>query len=170
LLLLLLSARSPPIPPSLLPLQLLSQLTLHEVTGLTPSDLALLPLLVHLRDLSLIAPRSDVWLGLGPLKLLTKLKGLRHLEWVPSDKALPGRARMAAALQPLLAFTQLNVVTLPVALAKFDQLVEVSDKMPAGVTLKMLTPCYCEHCTPVKPSRLTRLFSGLLPSALLAGS
>lgn len=75
------------------PLQELHSLQLHEVMGLTPRDIALLPLLTSVRRLSMIASKDDTWLGLAPLRLMTKLDNLKHLDWVPADKALPTKLR-----------------------------------------------------------------------------
>ena len=152
---------------------------LHEVSGLNPLDLALLPQLTQLRHLSMVAPKSDTWLGLAPIRLLTKLRCLKQLEWIPCEKALSG-LKSKAGQEQLDAFalfvtrgnssslvspvSSLAVLTLPVALGKYERLAGVAEQlMKGGCQVKLLTPSYCEHsgCEGVRGSRVGRLLSGL---------
>lgn len=133
-------------------------LVLHELSGLRPRDIAALPLLTSLKRLSLIAPREEGWLGLGPLRLLAPLAGLRHLDWVPSERAVPGRLRgddAAAVLQ----LGHLHVLTLPACLGKGDALAALSERMAATCQLRLMTPAYCEHPGAPRVSKIQRLLS-----------
>jgi hypothetical protein len=101
--------------------QVLQVLQLHELFGLQPRDVALLPLLPGLRRLSLVAPKDDAWLGLAPLRLLSGLAGLRHLDWVPAERTVQGRLR-PEDVQALLRLGQLHVLTLPASLVTCERM------------------------------------------------
>jgi hypothetical protein len=139
-------------------LQELRDLQLHELSGLRPRDIALLPFCACLRRLSLVAPRDDAWLGLAPLRLLIRLSGLRHLDWIPSERALPTRLRADDAAA-LLMFDQLHVLTLPASLGKCETLHALSERMTGGCQLRLMAPAYCEHARAAKASKIHRLLS-----------
>lgn len=142
-------------------------LQLHELSGLRPRDVALLPLLASLRRLAVVAPKDDAWLGLAPLRLLSELRCLRQLDWVPSERALHGRLRAGDA-QALLAFGHLHVLTLPACLAGCERLGALGARLPGGCQLRLMAPAYCEHARAGKASRMQRLISaasGLLDRA-----
>ncbi len=139
--------------------QELRVLQLHEVAGLRPRDVALLPFLVSLKWLTMVAPRDDAWLGLAPLRLLTKLPGLRHLDWVPSERAAPGRLRPEDA-RAILLFEHLHVLTLPAALGGCGRLQAVGNRMAGGCQLRVMAPVYCEHAARgARASPMRRLLS-----------
>jgi hypothetical protein len=123
----------------------------------------------------MVAPKPDTWLGLAPIRLLTKLPCLKQLEWIPSEKSLPG-LKSKAAVQQLDALglfvtgcnsssSSLAVLTLPVALGKYERLAGVAEQlMKAGCQVKLMTPSYCEHVGTEGvrgSSRVGRLLSGL---------
>jgi hypothetical protein len=133
-------------------------LQLHELAGLRSRDVAVFPHLTSLKRLSVIAPKDDASLGLGPLRLLVKLSGLRHLDWVPSERALPGRLK-SDDTATLLMLGHLHVLTLPAALGKSEQLAVLSERLAATCQLRLMTPAYCEHPGAPKASKIQRLIS-----------
>jgi hypothetical protein len=133
-------------------------LLIHELAGLRPRDVSLLPLLTSLKRLSVISPKDDAWLGLSPLRQLAPLAGLRHLDWVPSERALPGKLR-GDDVQTLLNLGHLHVLTLPAALGKSDHLAALSERLAATCQLRLMAPAYCEHAGAGKTSKIQRLLS-----------
>lgn len=127
--------------------QELRVLQLVEVLGLSPHDIALLPYLAAIHRLTLIAAREDSWLGLGPLRLLTRLQELRHLDWVVSDKALSGRHSKAPELQALTLYPKLHVLTVHTLLGRCEQLHAVSGQLNPGCSVRLMTPAFCEHAS-----------------------
>jgi len=133
-------------------------LQLYELAGLRPRDVALLPYLSSLKLLTLVAPSDDAWLGLAPLRLLSTIPGLQHLDWVPSERALPNQLR-AEDLQALLLFTHLHTLTMPTSLDKYDQLHAALARMAGGCQLRLMSPVYCEHVRAPRVSAIQRLIS-----------
>ena len=116
------------------PTQVLNSLVLHEVSGLNPLDLALLPQLTQLHHFSMVAPKPDTWLGLAPIRLLTKLRCLKQLEWIPCEKALPG-------LKSKTAQEQLDTFALFVTRGNSSSL--VSPVSSLAVMLELIMQAFC---------------------------
>lgn len=148
-------------------LQELRSLQLVEVVGLSPRDIALMPCLASLLRLTLIAAKEDAWLGLAPLRLLSKLPELRHLDWVVSERALPARSK-ATDLQALLQFGKLQVITLHTVLGKCETLHSVSGQLLGGCHVRLMAPAYCEHASRKGGSRISRLLGAA--SCLIPGT
>lgn len=138
-----------------------------EVCGLTPRDVTMMPMLVSLQRLTLIAAKEDAWLGLAPLRLLSKLPDLRHLDWVVSERALPTRSK-ATELQQLAQFPRLQIITLHTALGRCEQLHAVSGQLPSGCHVRLMAPAYCEHAVRRSGSKLGRLLGAA--SCLIPGT
>uniref|UniRef100_A0A383WIA2 F-box domain-containing protein n=1 Tax=Tetradesmus obliquus TaxID=3088 RepID=A0A383WIA2_TETOB len=145
----------------------LRSLQLVEVVGLSPRDIALMPCLASLLRLTLIAAKEDAWLGLAPLRLLSKLPELRHLDWVVSERALPARSK-ATDLQALLQFGKLQVITLHTVLGKCETLHAVSGQLLGGCHVRLMAPAYCEHASRKGGSRISRLLGAA--SCLIPGT
>jgi hypothetical protein len=147
--------------------QELRVLQLIEVCGLSARDIALLPYLATLHRLTLIAAREDAWLGLAPLRLLSKLPELRHLDWVVSEKALSGRHAKAPELQALAQYPKLAVLTVHTLLGRCEQLHAVSGQLRAGCAVRLMTPAFCEHAAKKSGFGIGRLLG--VASCLLPG-
>ncbi|KAF6253885.1 hypothetical protein COO60DRAFT_1628088 [Scenedesmus sp. NREL 46B-D3] len=145
----------------------LRSLQLVEVVGLCPRDIALMPCLASLLRLTLIAAKEDAWLGLAPLRLLSKLPELRHLDWVVSERTLPARSK-AMDLQALLQFAKLQVITLHTVLGKCEQLHAVSGQLQGGCHVRLMAPAYCEHASRRSGSKISRLLGAA--SCLIPGT
>lgn len=148
-------------------LQELRSCQLVEVCGLTPRDIAMMPMLAALQRLTMIAAREDAWLGLAPLRLLSRLPELRHLDWVVSERALPARHK-ATDLQQLANFSKLQVITLHQMLGKCEQLHAVSGQLPGGCHVRLMAPAYCEHAGRRSGSTIGKLLGAA--SCLIPGT
>ncbi|KIZ07040.1 hypothetical protein MNEG_0911 [Monoraphidium neglectum] len=125
------------------------------------SALEQLPRFTGLESLTLhvlVAPKDDAWLGLAPLRLLSGLAGLRHLDWVPAERTVQGRLR-PEDVQALLRLGQLHVLTLPASLVTCERMQELTDHLPSSCQLRLMAPAYCEHARTAKASRMQRLLS-----------
>jgi hypothetical protein len=83
---------------------------------------------------------------------------LRHLDWVPCERALSSRLR-ADDVATILLLSHLHVLTLPAALGKSDALQALSERLAASCQLRLMTPAYCEHPGAPKVSKIQRLIS-----------
>lgn len=143
-------------------------LQLIETCGLSPKDITLLPYLAALHRLTLIAAREDAWLGLAPLRLLSKLPELRHLDWVVSEKALSGRHSKGPELQALALYPKLQVLTVHTVLGRCEALHVVSKVLRAGCAVRLMTPAFCEHASKKSGFGIGRLLG--VASCLLPGT
>lgn len=127
----------------------------------------MLPMLCGLQRLTLIAAKEDAWLGLAPLRMLSKLPQLRHLDWVVSERALPARSKVTD-LEQLLKFPKLQLITLPTALGRCEQLHAVSSQLTSGCHVRLMSPAYCEHAGRRSGSKIGKLLGAA--SCLIPGT
>ncbi|GBF94455.1 hypothetical protein Rsub_06989 [Raphidocelis subcapitata] len=149
--------------------EVLLELQLHEVSGLLPSDLTALPRMTAVRRLSLIAAPDDARLGLAPLRALASLRALRHLEWLPSERALAGRGGARApdasddsqAGLEALGLLRLHTLTLPACFGEGGALRCAAARMGGATQLRLEAPAYCcERAAPAgRASGLRRLLA-----------